>query len=59
MTARLDAARCEQLLAAMLPFDVALRASGHYGPRVPVADSANPQARLLAFVGRDVTALPG
>ncbi len=28
-------------------------ASGQYGPRVPVTDDADTQAKLLAFIGRD------
>jgi hypothetical protein len=36
----------------MLPMDEALRQSGQYGPRVHVADDADVQTRLLAFIGR-------
>jgi len=32
--------------------DEAMRASGHYGPRIDVADDADEQTRLLAFLGR-------
>ena len=32
--------------------DAALRASGHYGPRVEVPEDADVQTRLLAFIGR-------
>jgi len=32
--------------------DVALRQSGHYGPRVDVSEDADIQTRLLAFIGR-------
>lgn len=49
----LDAQRCAELLAGMEPMDQVLRASGQYGPRVPVPDDADPQTRLLAFIGRD------
>jgi uncharacterized protein (TIGR03086 family) len=49
---RLDPDKCAQLLDGMLPMDGALRASGHYGPRVEVAEEADTQARLLAFIGR-------
>jgi uncharacterized protein (TIGR03086 family) len=49
---RLDPGKCAQLLDGMLPMDQALRASGHYGPRVDVADDADVQTRLLAFIGR-------
>ena len=48
----LDPHRCAQMLEGMLPFDEALRASGHYGPRTVVADDADAQTRLLAFIGR-------
>jgi uncharacterized protein (TIGR03086 family) len=34
--------------------DDAMRSSGHFGPRVPVADDADEQTRLLAFMGRRV-----
>lgn len=51
---RLDEARCAELLAGMEPWDEALRSSGHYGPRQPVADDADAQTRLLAFIGRRV-----
>ena len=30
-----------------------LRSSGHYGPRVPVPDDADPETRLVGFIGRD------
>jgi uncharacterized protein (TIGR03086 family) len=33
--------------------DAAMRASGHYGPRVQVPADADEQSRLLAFNGRD------
>jgi hypothetical protein len=36
----------------MLPFDAALRASGHYGPKVDVPDTADDQTKLIAFTGR-------
>jgi uncharacterized protein (TIGR03086 family) len=49
---RLDPDKCAQLLEAMLPMDRALRASGHYGPRVDVAEDADMQTRLIAFIGR-------
>lgn len=51
---RLDAERCAQMLAGMEPWDEALRSSGQYGPRVPVADDADAQTKLLAFIGRQV-----
>ncbi|MGW6462189.1 TIGR03086 family protein, partial [Streptomyces sp. NPDC055078] len=49
---RLDPARCTRLLDGMLPLDDVLRASGQYGPRVAVPESADVQTRLLAFIGR-------
>jgi len=49
----LDPGKCAQLLAGMEPIDGALRASGHYGPRVEVPEDADVQARMLAFIGRD------
>jgi uncharacterized protein (TIGR03086 family) len=45
--------RCAALLAAMEPIDRLLRESGQYGPRVPVPDDADPEVRLVAFLGRD------
>ncbi len=49
----LDPERCAAMLAGMEPWDEILRASGQYGPRVEVPDDADPQTRLLAFIGRD------
>lgn len=49
----LDAEKCAEMYEGMQAYDEALRASGHYGPRVPVPDDADPQTRLLAFIGRD------
>ena len=48
----LDPDKCAEMLEGMLPMDDALRQSGHYGPRVEVADDADVQTRLLAFIGR-------
>ncbi len=39
-------------LEAMLPYEDAMRSSGHYGPRVEVPDDADEQTKLLAFIGR-------
>lgn len=50
----LDPERCAEMLAAMEPLDEVLRTSGHYGPKVPVADDADVQTKLLAFIGRRV-----
>jgi uncharacterized protein (TIGR03086 family) len=49
----LDPERCAAMLAGMEPLDEMLRQSGQYGPRVPVAADADPQTRLVAFIGRD------
>ena len=49
----LDADRCQMMVEGMAPYDDLLRSSGQYGPRVPVADDADPQSRLLGFIGRD------
>jgi len=51
---RLDPDECAALYRGMLPYDEALRSSGHYGPKVPVCDDADPQTKLLAFIGRHV-----
>ena len=48
----LDPDKCAEMLDGMLPMDEVLRQSGHYGPRVEVADDADVQTRLLAFIGR-------
>jgi uncharacterized protein (TIGR03086 family) len=48
----LDKERCAVMLAGMEPMDEVLRQSGHYGPKTPVADDADVQTRLLAFIGR-------
>ncbi|MCW2796722.1 TIGR03086 family metal-binding protein [Nocardioides sp.] len=48
----LDASKCAVLLEGMLPMDEVLRASGQYGPRVVVADDADVQTQMLAFIGR-------
>jgi uncharacterized protein (TIGR03086 family) len=48
----LDPARCAAMLEGMLPMDDVLRQSGQYGPRVHVADDADVQTKLLAFIGR-------
>jgi uncharacterized protein (TIGR03086 family) len=48
----LDPDKCAVMLEGMLPMDEVLRQSGHYGPRVDVADDADVQTKLLAFIGR-------
>ena len=50
---RLDHGFCQQLLAGMEPMEQVIRASGQYGPRVEVPDSAGAQAKMLGFIGRD------
>lgn len=50
---RFDPDEAEELLAGMEPVEAMLRASGQYGPRVEVADDADPTDRLVAFIGRD------
>ncbi len=49
----LDPELCAQLFEGMAPLDDLLRSSGQYGPRVPVADDAPAQDRMLGFIGRD------
>jgi uncharacterized protein (TIGR03086 family) len=44
---------CIQLLAGMAPMEDAMRASGQYGPKVEVPTDADPQTRLIGFIGRD------
>lgn len=48
----LDPRRCAEMLEGMLPMDEVLRQSGQFGPRVAVADDADAQTKLLAFIGR-------
>jgi len=55
---RLDAARCAELLAGMEPIEEVIRSSGQYGPRVDVPADADPQTRLLGFIGRDPQWVP-
>lgn len=50
---RLDPDFCTELLAGMEQMEEAIRSSGQYGIRVPVRDEADPQTRLLGFIGRD------
>ncbi|MDQ6527113.1 TIGR03086 family metal-binding protein [Nocardioides sp. LHD-245] len=49
----LDAERCRVMVQGMEPLDEMLRQSGQYGARVPVADDAPWQDRLIGFIGRD------
>jgi uncharacterized protein (TIGR03086 family) len=48
----LDADEVHRFVESMEPMDQLLRDSGHYGPRVAVADDADEQTRLIAFLGR-------
>jgi uncharacterized protein (TIGR03086 family) len=50
---RLDEADCAELYDGMAGVDEMLRASGQYGPAVPVAANAPVQDRLIGFIGRD------
>ena len=52
---RLDPDLCAQLLAGMSQAEVegAMRASGQYGPAVPVPEDAHVQDRMIGFIGRD------
>jgi uncharacterized protein (TIGR03086 family) len=49
----LDHDFCAVLLAGMEPIEELMRASGEYGPRVPVPDDADVQTQLVGFIGRD------
>ena len=49
----LDADKCAAMLAGMQPLDEVLRASGQYGPKVPVPADARAQDQLMGFIGRD------
>ena len=54
----LDPERCEVMLAGMEPVEGLMRDSGQYGARVEVPDDADPQTRLLGFIGRDPAWVP-
>ena len=49
----LDADVCAQMVDGMEPIEDLIRASGQYGPRVEVPAGADPQTRLIGFIGRD------
>ena len=51
--ATLEPGFCTHLLAGMEAMEDAIRASGQYGTRVEVPPDADPQTRLLGFIGRD------
>jgi uncharacterized protein (TIGR03086 family) len=50
---RLDPDFCADLLSGMEPLEEVIRSSGQYGPRVEVPSDADPQTKLLGFIGRD------
>ena len=50
---RLDPDFCAELLSGMEPIEEVMRASGQYGPAVPVPEDADVQSRMLGFIGRD------
>ena len=49
----LDPELCSVLLSGMQPLDEVLRSSGQFGPAVAVPDDADPQSRMIGFIGRD------
>jgi uncharacterized protein (TIGR03086 family) len=49
----LDPELCTRLVDGMAAIEEVLRGSGQYGPAVPVPEDADPQTRLIAFIGRD------
>ena len=49
----LDSDLCAQLLGGMSQMEELIRASGQYGPAVPVPEDAPVQDRMLGFIGRD------
>jgi uncharacterized protein (TIGR03086 family) len=55
---RMDPEVCAGLVEGMAAVEDAMRSSGQYGPRVPVPDDADPQTRLLGFIGRDPSWTP-
>ena len=48
----LDGAIVHEMLVGMLPMDEMLRASGQYGPKVTVPETADELTKLIAFTGR-------
>jgi uncharacterized protein (TIGR03086 family) len=55
---RLDPGFCAELLAGMEPLEEVIRSSGQYGPKVVVPGGADPQTKLLGFIGRDPCWVP-
>jgi len=49
----LDAGLVHAMYEGMQSIDEMLRASGQYGPKVPIADDAAEQDKLIAFTGRN------
>jgi uncharacterized protein (TIGR03086 family) len=49
---RLDPEEVHRFVARMEAADAAMRASGHFGPRIEVPADADEQTCLIAFVGR-------
>lgn len=55
----LDPERCAAMLAGMEPIEEVMRQSGQYGPVVfDAPPDADPQTRMLAFIGRDPNFTP-
>ena len=52
-TAPLDPELVERAHNAAIPMDELIRSSGMFGPRIDIADDADPQSKMLAFFGRD------
>ena len=50
----LNVEACEKALADLEPIDALLRGPGFYGPKLEPRTDADPQDRLLAFLGRKV-----
>ncbi|MDT0212835.1 TIGR03086 family metal-binding protein [Rothia sp. ARF10] len=55
---RLDEEFANQMFSGMQEHDEMLRASGQYGPRVDVPETADITDRLMGFVGRDPSWVP-
>ena len=51
---RLNPEACQKAMADLEPIDALLRGPGFYGPRLEPVVDADPQDRLLAFLGRTV-----
>ncbi len=51
--AGLDPEFCTQLLTGMEAMEDVLRTSGQFGPPLEVPADADPQSRLMGFIGRD------